>query len=74
MSGILESRERLVNGRYYVLKDKKEDKLSSEMLGENDEDIKDRVVVTSCYSALSVSSNERTASKWAGVVVEGVAS
>ena len=65
MTGILESRERLVNGRYYVLKDKKDNKASSELVSESDDDdnAKDHVIVSSCYSVLSVSSNERTANK-----------
>ena len=73
MSNILESRERLANGRFYTFKEKKDDKMSLEDREEGEEEEgHSKVLVTKCYSSIAVSSNERTLTKLVGGVL-GVA-
>lgn len=60
---MLESRERLVNGRYYSLQEKKKDGLLLEEDEGDDAETQEKVLVTKCYSTVTVSSNERTVGK-----------
>ena len=64
MSNILESRERLANGRFFSFKEKREDKISLEdQENGEEEESHSKVLVSKCYSSIAVSSNERTATK-----------
>ena len=66
LASLFQSRERLVKGRYLVLKERQIDISTGGVSSDDDEDVK--VLVTKCYTTLSASSNERTLSKWVWLV------
>ena len=64
---IFQMRERLINGRFVMMKDRVENGIplsGAASLGGEGEDEKERVVISKCYSSITVSTNSRLVSRY----------